>query len=74
MSISIVLVFNFEGTQKRYLQTIKEMIQTDNLSFFSKNFSEEEKIEANRVNTEILDPKFTVGGFYLLTPTHHNYF
>ena len=46
MSISIVLVFfNFEGTQKRYLQTIKEMIQTDNLSFFSKNFSEEEKLK-----------------------------
>ena len=46
MSISIVLVFfNFEGTQKRYLQTIKEMIQTDNLSFLVKISVKKKKLK-----------------------------
>ncbi len=73
-SIIIFIFINSDGTQKRYLQTIKEVIKTENLSIFSENFTEEEKIEANRVNTEILDPKFTIGDLYILTPTHHNYF
>ncbi len=75
MSLIISLFFiNSDDTQRRYLQTVKELIKTENLNFLSKNFTEEEKIEADRVNTEILDPKYTIGNFYILTPTHHNYF
>lgn len=66
--IVTLVFFNSENTKQRYLQTLNELINS-NIHNQNTNYNETAK-----VNEEILGKESTFGNFYIVSPTHNNYF
>ncbi len=66
--IFITITFlNSNNIQQRYLKTFKELVKSKNL-----NIKDEHAIE--NVNNEILDRNLLIGDYYIISPSHNNYF
>ena len=59
----IVTIFNSENTKQRYLKTFDEITKKSIGSS-----------QIDKTNNEILNKDTTSGNFYIISPTHHNYF
>ncbi len=66
----VTLIFIFSDNVKiRYTTTFNEFLKYK--KFDQPNITSE---QIDRVNNEILDSKYTKGNFYIISPTHNNYF
>jgi O-antigen ligase len=69
-SLVVVIVFlNSDNVKERYLKTFNELFKVKDILIVS---DEHKKIES--VNNEILDSNYMSGNFYIISPTHNNYF
>jgi len=64
----VLIFFNSENIKQRYIQTINEVV---NSKILKPNFFDKEK---ERLNNEILEKSPIFGNFYIVSPTHNNYF
>lgn len=66
--ISLIITFS-DNVKNRYVKTFNEFLKYKN---FDTSSLSSKKIDT--VNNEILDSNYTKGNFYIISPTHNNYF
>ncbi len=66
--ISLIVILS-DNVKNRYVKTFNEFLKYK--SFDTSSLSSK---EIDAINNEILDTRYTIGNYYIISPTHNNYF